>query len=46
MDRCLAHAAIKSTLEAMADAVENAAAVIMGLSSKYKQSVNCRLEAN
>ena len=34
-----------STLEAMADAVENAAAIIMGVSSKYKQSANCRLEA-
>ncbi|KAK3095310.1 hypothetical protein FSP39_013076, partial [Pinctada imbricata] len=34
-----------STLSAMADAVENAAVVIICMSEKYKQSPNCRLEA-
>ncbi|XP_033724963.1 uncharacterized protein LOC117314961 isoform X1 [Pecten maximus] len=34
-----------STLTAMADAVENAAVVLVCMSEKYKQSPNCRLEA-
>ena len=34
-----------STLEAMAKAVENASVVIIGVSQKYKESPNCRSEA-
>ena len=34
-----------STVEAMAEAVEGAAVVCYGISRAYKQSVNCRLEA-
>ncbi|XP_064596636.1 uncharacterized protein LOC135463305 [Liolophura sinensis] len=34
-----------STLQAMADAVENSAAVLMCMSRKYKDSPNCRAEA-
>nr|XP_022304912.1 uncharacterized protein LOC111111976 isoform X2 [Crassostrea virginica] len=34
-----------STLSAMAEAVENAAVVLICMSEKYKQSPNCRLEA-
>ncbi|KAJ8311375.1 hypothetical protein KUTeg_010730 [Tegillarca granosa] len=34
-----------STLDAMAKAVENSSVVIIGMSEKYKQSPNCRLEA-
>ncbi|XP_055872747.1 uncharacterized protein LOC106059484 isoform X3 [Biomphalaria glabrata] len=34
-----------STLQAMADAVENAAVVLICMSEKYKQSPNCRTEA-
>ncbi|XP_052786989.1 uncharacterized protein LOC128222153 isoform X2 [Mya arenaria] len=34
-----------STLEAMAHAVENAAVVLVCMSEKYKQSPNCRTEA-
>ena len=34
-----------STVEAMADAVEGAACVVYGISRPYKESVNCRLEA-
>ncbi|XP_070537112.1 uncharacterized protein [Ptychodera flava] len=34
-----------STLQAMADAVENAAVVLVCLSQKYKDSPNCRVEA-
>ncbi|XP_048750552.1 uncharacterized protein LOC125662391 isoform X2 [Ostrea edulis] len=34
-----------STLAAMAEAVENAALVLVCMSEKYKQSPNCRLEA-
>uniref|UniRef100_A0A2C9JLY3 TIR domain-containing protein n=1 Tax=Biomphalaria glabrata TaxID=6526 RepID=A0A2C9JLY3_BIOGL len=33
-----------STLQAMADAVENAAVVLICMSEKYKQSPNCRTE--
>jgi len=33
-----------STLEAMADAVENASCVLICMSEKYKDSPNCRLE--
>ena len=32
-----------STLSAMAEAVENAAVVLICMSEKYKQSPNCRL---
>ena len=31
-----------STLQAMADAVENADVVLMAMSQKYKDSLNCR----
>ena len=31
-----------STLQAMADAVENASIVLMAMSQKYKDSPNCR----
>ena len=34
-----------STVEAMADAVEGAACVVYGISAAYKESTNCRLEA-
>lgn len=34
-----------STIEAMSLAVENAAVVVYGISRAYKESVNCRLEA-
>ena len=34
-----------STVEAMADAVEGAAVMCYGVSRAYKESVNCRLEA-
>ncbi|XP_025080765.1 uncharacterized protein LOC112556198 isoform X2 [Pomacea canaliculata] len=34
-----------STLQAMAEAVENAAVVLLCMSEKYKQSPNCRTEA-
>ncbi|XP_015771699.1 PREDICTED: uncharacterized protein LOC107350009 [Acropora digitifera] len=34
-----------STLESMARAVENASVVLMGVSQKYKESPNCRSEA-
>eukprot|EP00457_Paulinella_chromatophora_P005212 gb/GEZN01005226.1/.p1 GENE.gb/GEZN01005226.1/~~gb/GEZN01005226.1/.p1 ORF type:complete len:544 (+),score=88.93 gb/GEZN01005226.1/:118-1749(+) len=34
-----------STLDSMARAVDNASAVLLGVSNKYKQSANCRLEA-
>ena len=34
-----------STVEAMAEAVEGAAAVLCGVSQAYKESSNCRLEA-
>ena len=34
-----------STVEAMADAVEDAAVVCYGISNAYKESVNCRMEA-
>eukprot|EP01048_Picozoa_sp_COSAG05_P042591 COSAG05_NODE_23087_length_260_cov_0.745342_1_plen_86_part_11 len=34
-----------STVEAMADAVEGAAALVFGVSRAYKESANCRLEA-
>ncbi len=34
-----------STLEAMANAVENSHCVIMCISQKYKESKNCNLEA-
>jgi hypothetical protein len=34
-----------STVEAMADAVEGAAAMCYGISRAYKESANCRLEA-
>ena len=32
-------------MEAMADAVEGAAALVFGVSRAYKESANCRLEA-
>lgn len=35
-----------STLEAMADAIENSALVLMCVSQKYKESPNCRLEGD
>ena len=34
-----------STVEAMALAVENAEVVLIGVSRQYKESTNCRLEA-
>ena len=34
-----------STVEAMADAVEDAAVMCYGISKAYKESTNCRLEA-
>eukprot|EP01047_Picozoa_sp_COSAG01_P013145 COSAG01_NODE_610_length_14860_cov_222.563647_4_plen_1950_part_00 len=34
-----------STVEAMADAVEDAAVVCFGISQAYKESANCRMEA-
>jgi len=34
-----------STVEAMADAVEDAAVVCYGVSKAYKESTNCRMEA-
>ena len=34
-----------STVEAMADAVEDAAVVCYGISQAYKESTNCRMEA-
>lgn len=34
-----------STVDAMSEAVENAAVVLYGVSSNYKSSANCRLEA-
>eukprot|EP01047_Picozoa_sp_COSAG01_P073196 COSAG01_NODE_11859_length_1846_cov_2.024614_1_plen_103_part_00 len=34
-----------STVEAMADAVEGAAKMCYGISNAYKESTNCRLEA-
>ena len=34
-----------STVEAMADAVEGAAVMCYGVSRAYKESANCRLEA-
>jgi hypothetical protein len=34
-----------STIEAMADAVEQSAVVCYGISRSYKESVNCRMEA-
>ena len=34
-----------STVEAMADAVDNSAVVCYGISKAYKESANCRLEA-
>ena len=34
-----------STVEAMADAVEQAAVVCYGISNAYKESPNCRMEA-
>ena len=34
-----------STVEAMADAVEEAAVVCYGISNAYKESTNCRMEA-
>lgn len=34
-----------STLEAMAEAVDNACVVLFTMSAKYKESANCRLEA-
>ena len=34
-----------STVDAMAAAVENACVVLMGVSREYKESTNCRLEA-
>eukprot|EP01047_Picozoa_sp_COSAG01_P002621 COSAG01_NODE_70_length_28755_cov_34.709067_20_plen_556_part_00 len=34
-----------STVEAMADAVEGAAVMVYGISKAYKESTNCRLEA-
>lgn len=34
-----------STLEAMANAVENAESVLMCVTEKYRQSVNCQVEA-
>eukprot|EP01052_Picozoa_sp_SAG31_P043263 SAG31_NODE_7152_length_1773_cov_1.124851_1_plen_103_part_10 len=35
-----------STVDSMALAVENAAMVLIGVSRGYKESANCRLEAN
>lgn len=35
-----------STVDAMADAIDNAAAVLYGVSDPYKVSANCRLEAS
>ena len=35
-----------STIDAMAEAVENAAVVCVCMSKEYKESVNCRFEAN
>ena len=34
-----------STVEAMADAVENCAVICCGISKAYKESTNCRMEA-
>ena len=34
-----------STVEAMADAVEDAAVMCYGISQAYKESTNCRMEA-
>ena len=34
-----------STLDAMSEAVEGAEVMLYGLSKKYKESVNCRMEA-
>jgi hypothetical protein len=36
---------VGSTLEAMADAIDGAGVVVVGLSPQYKASANCRLEA-
>ena len=33
-------------MEAMADAIEGAALMLYGVSLAYKESANCRLEAN
>ena len=33
-------------MDAMADAVDNAGFFIFGVSQKYKESANCRMEAN
>eukprot|EP01052_Picozoa_sp_SAG31_P006569 SAG31_NODE_303_length_18065_cov_5.733107_11_plen_40_part_00 len=33
-------------MDAMSDAVEGAEVVLYGVSKKYKESANCRLEAN
>ena len=33
-------------MEAMSGAVDSAAAVLYGVSERYKESANCRLEAN
>ena len=35
-----------SIVDAMSDAVEGAEVVLYGVSSGYKESANCRLEAN
>ena len=35
-----------STIDAMSDAVDNAAVFLYGCSLAYKESANCRLEAN
>ena len=35
-----------SVMEAMADAIEGAALMLYGVSLAYKESANCRLEAN
>jgi len=35
-----------STMEAMSGAIEGAACMLFGVSRAYKESSNCRLEAN
>ena len=37
---------LAQTTDAMSEAVENAAVILYGVSLAYKESANCRLEAN
>ena len=37
---------LAQTTDAMSEAVENAAVILYGVSLAYKESTNCRLEAN